>query len=76
MLDLGTMRRRHEQSLRGASLRSLIELADKIGLTPRAAKLQLEQLSDLHMPAILHWNMNHYVVLQQVKGNAFISKHR
>jgi ATP-binding cassette subfamily B protein RaxB len=68
-IDLGTMRRRFAPSLRGAALRSLIGLADKIGLTPRAVKLPLEQLANLHVPCILHWDMNHYVVLERVKGD-------
>ena len=46
-IDLGTMRRRFALSLRGAALRSLISLADKIVLTPRAVKFPLEQLNNL-----------------------------
>lgn len=72
-VDLGTLRRRFAPSLRGASLRSLIGLADKIGLTPRAVKLPLEQLANLHVPCILHWDMNHYVVLERVAaGKALV----
>lgn len=67
-IDLGTMRRRFAPSLRGAALRTLIGLADQIGLTPRAVKLPLEELPNLHVPAILHWDMNHYVVLEAIKG--------
>lgn len=67
-VDLGTMRRRFAPSLRGAALRSLITLADRIGLTPRAVKLPLEELSNLNLPAVLHWNLNHYVVLEAVRG--------
>ncbi len=67
-IDLGTMRRRYAPSLRGAPLRALINLADQIGLTPRAVKLPLEELKNLHVPAVLHWDMNHYVVLESVKG--------
>lgn len=68
-IDLGTMRRRFAPSLRGAALRTLIGLADKIGLTPRAVKLPLEQLANLHVPCVLHWDMNHYVVLERVRGD-------
>lgn len=50
-IDLGTLRRRFAPSLRGAPLRSLIGLADKIGLTPRPVKLPLEELRNLHTPA-------------------------
>lgn len=67
-IDLGTMRRRYAPSLRGAALKTLIGVADRIGLTPRAVKLTLDQLDNLHVPAVLHWNMNHYVVLERVKG--------
>lgn len=68
-IDLGTMRRRYAPSLRGAALKTLIGLADRLGLTPRAVKLPLEGLSNLHVPAILHWNMNHYVVLERVRND-------
>lgn len=68
-VDLGTMRRRFAPSLRGAALKTLIGLADRIGLTPRAVKLPLESLPGLHVPAVLHWDMNHYVVLERVKGD-------
>ncbi|QYJ07588.1 peptidase domain-containing ABC transporter [Qipengyuania flava] len=72
-VDLGTMRRRYSPSMRGAPLRALINLADQIGLTPRAVKLPLEELGNLHMPAVLHWDMNHYVVIEAVKaGKALI----
>ncbi len=66
-VDLGTMRRRFVPSLRGAALRSLITIADQIGLTPRAVKLPLDQLPNLQMPCVLHWDMNHYVVLERIK---------
>lgn len=68
-IDLGTMRRRFAPSLRGAALRTMMGLADKIGLTPRAVKLSLEKLPNLHMPCILHWDMNHYVVLEKANSN-------
>lgn len=72
-IDIGTMRRRFSPSLRGTALRSLIGLADKIGLTPRALKLPIEDLGYLQVPCILHWDMNHYVVLERVKdGKALI----
>lgn len=68
-VDLGSMRRRFVPSLRGAALRSLIRIADAVGLTPRAVKLPLSELGNLQVPAILHWDMNHYVVLERVQGN-------
>lgn len=66
-VDLGVMRRRFSLSLRGAPLRSLMLIADRIGLTARAVKLPLEQIANLQLPAILHWDLNHYVVIERVK---------
>ncbi len=71
-VDLGTLRRRFQPSLRGAALKSLIAMADRMALTPRAVKLPLDQLRNLHLPAILHWDMNHYVVLEAVRGDKLL----
>lgn len=66
-VDLATLRRRYEPSMRGSSLKSLIAIADVMGLNSRAIKLPLEDIRDLQMPAILHWDMNHYVVVERVR---------
>jgi len=72
-IDLNTLRRRHAPSLRGASLKSLISVADQLGFASRPVKLPLDAISDLHLPAILHWDMNHYVVLERIeRGRALI----
>ena len=48
-------------------------IAARIGLAPRAVKLPLEELSNLHLPAVIHWDLNHYVVLEKVeRGRALI----
>lgn len=67
-IDLGTLRRQFAPSLRGAALKSLIAIADRLGFTSRAVKLPLEEIRNLHTPALLHWDLNHYVVLERVKG--------
>lgn len=72
-VDLATLRRRFQLSLRGASLRSLIEISDQLGLNARPVRLPLERLAELQMPAVLHWEMRHFVVLEAVKnGKALI----
>jgi ATP-binding cassette subfamily B protein RaxB len=72
-VDLGTLRRQFSPSLRGAALKSLISIADRLGLSSRAVKLPLDQIENLQMPAILHWDMNHFIVLERVKaGRALI----
>ena len=40
-----------------------------MGLAARGVKVALESLSQLKLPAILHWDMNHFVVLTKVAGD-------
>src|SRR5690606_15619357 len=63
--DLNTMRQQHSISAGGASLPDLINIAHATGLEARAVKLELEDLRSLSLPAVLHWNMNHFVVLSK-----------
>ena len=67
-VDLGMLRRQHAPSLRGASLKSLISVADRLGFAARPVKLPLDALGNLHLPAVLHWDMNHFVVLERIDG--------
>jgi ATP-binding cassette subfamily B protein RaxB len=71
-LDLPTLRRRFEISLRGSGLKSLIDMARALGLVSRPVKLELEQLRELPRPCVLHWDMNHFVVLADVQGDRLV----
>ncbi|MEE9346718.1 MAG: peptidase domain-containing ABC transporter [Robiginitomaculum sp.] len=65
-LDLNAVRQRYSVSLKGASLKSIMGMAQNFGLGPRALRLDMEHLHKLQLPAILHWDMNHFVVLKKV----------
>ncbi|TVP52224.1 MAG: peptidase domain-containing ABC transporter, partial [Halomonadaceae bacterium] len=45
-----------------------MEIADRLNLASRPLKVELDQLQDLKTPAILHWDMNHFVVLASFRG--------
>jgi ATP-binding cassette subfamily B protein RaxB len=62
-IDLGTLRRRFPPSVRGATLRNLIDVAEQLSFSSRAVKLPIEALVKLPTPAVLHWDLNHFVVL-------------
>ncbi len=66
--DLLTLRRRFELSSRGATLARLMEIAEQMGLANRAVRLELDELSQLQRPCVLHWDLNHFVVL--IKADA------
>lgn len=68
-LDLATLRGQNSLSLKGATLQHLIEVAGRYGLVSRPLRLELEELGELKLPCILHWELNHFVVLTRVRGN-------
>lgn len=65
-LDLTTLRNRYSVSFKGANLQQLMLLGNQLGLAGRALKLELEDLVKLKTPCVLHWEMNHFVVLKKV----------
>lgn len=69
-IDLNTLRQRFALSLQGTTLRHLMQLADQLTLAPRALRVEIESLSKVQLPAILHWDFNHFVVLKEVRGNS------
>lgn len=63
--DLAELRRRFGLSLEGATLKDLINVADQMGLVSRPLRLEPEELPLLATPCILHWDLNHFVVLKR-----------
>jgi ATP-binding cassette subfamily B protein RaxB len=71
-VDLAGLRSRHMLSLKGMTLRNLIDFANQMGLATRALRVELGDLARLRAPCILHWNMNHFVVLERVGPRAIV----
>lgn len=72
-VDLNGLRQRFSLSMAGATLRSLMTMSDQLGLSPRALRVELSALEKVRTPAILHWDLNHFVVLKSVaRGKAVI----
>lgn len=67
--DLFILRQKYPISQKGATLHTLVKIAQKMRLTTRPLRLELDELSQLRMPCILHWDMNHFVVLKSVSKN-------
>lgn len=65
-VDLASLRRRYPVSLKGTTLTSLIDVASRMELASRALRLELEDLKKLKLPCIIHWNLDHFVVLRKV----------
>ncbi|MGZ5200660.1 MAG: peptidase domain-containing ABC transporter [Telluria sp.] len=66
-VELSELRRRFSVSLKGVSLPNLIRYAATLNLSARALRLDLDAVGDLQLPCIVHWNLNHFVVLRKVR---------
>lgn len=67
--DLTDVRRKFPLSLKGSNLSQLMQHASAMNLMGRPLRLELDEISELKLPCILHWNLNHFVVLKSVKKN-------
>ena len=66
--DLSAMRLRLSPSLKGVTLKHIAQIGETMGLSARGVQVPLESLGKLRLPAVLHWDMNHFVVLARVAG--------
>jgi ATP-binding cassette subfamily B protein RaxB len=50
-------------SLKGVTLADLVRMADGLQFNARALRAELRELDQLALPCVLHWDLNHFVVL-------------
>jgi len=65
-IDLADLRRKFAISLKGSTLAQLSRHARSLELLTRPLRLDLDEISELTLPCVLHWNLNHFVVLKKV----------
>jgi len=70
--DLATLRRRFSVSMKGATMADLVRVAGLLHLNPRAVRAEMEHLPQLELPCILHWDLNHFVVLKEISGGSAV----
>ncbi|MEG7475613.1 cysteine peptidase family C39 domain-containing protein, partial [Serratia marcescens] len=71
-VDMLSLRQRFGISTQGATLGTLSQIAAQIQLKTRALSLDIDEINPLKTPCILHWNMNHFVVLVKVQRASFV----
>jgi ATP-binding cassette subfamily B protein RaxB len=72
-VSLNVLRARRPPSPRGATLNDLLKTAAELNLSGRPLRLEFSDLRRLALPAVLHWRMQHFVVLTRLaRGKAII----
>lgn len=70
--DLTAFRSKHSLSVRGMTLATLNEVACRESFETHAVSVELHEIPSLRLPCILHWDMNHFVVLVGHRGGKYI----
>lgn len=70
-ISMTQLRQRYPISQRGSTLRDIMTLAQWLGLSVRAVKVAIADIENLKSPAILHWDLDHFVVLKRARHNRF-----
>lgn len=71
-LDMRTLRKIQKPSIKGINILQIIQILEKLQLTTRPLRVPLEEIKFIQTPAILHWNLNHFVILKKVSRNKVI----
>ncbi|WP_299314671.1 peptidase domain-containing ABC transporter [uncultured Aquimarina sp.] len=67
VLNTQKLRSLSETTREGSSLLGLSEAVESIGFRSLGVKLSLDQLLEVPLPCIVHWNKVHYVVVYKIK---------
>ncbi|MGI9239074.1 MAG: peptidase domain-containing ABC transporter, partial [Woeseiaceae bacterium] len=70
--DLVELRKSHPVSLSGSTLKGIVEICDRLHLSSRAVRCRIDELNRLRTPCLLHWRLNHFVVLKCAARNQVI----
>ncbi|MEA1063280.1 peptidase domain-containing ABC transporter [Erwinia sp. HR93] len=71
-IDMLSLRQRFSVSTQGATLKTLLSTASAVGLKCRSLSLDLNEVKQLKLPCVLHWDMNHFVVLAARRRSSWV----
>ncbi|EGR2120016.1 peptidase domain-containing ABC transporter [Vibrio cholerae] len=71
-VNISSLRNRSKFGSQGINLKQLIDVSNSLNFNTRALQCELNEVNQLKMPCIIHWNLDHYVVLVKIKRNQYI----
>ena len=66
--SLDDLRGKFPVTSRGMTMADIVRLSNSFGLSTRPLRIDIDKLSELKFPAIIHWGMNHFVVGEKYKN--------
>ena len=69
-VTLADLRQQGYASSKGHNFFQLVILLKALGIEAKGGRMPVDKLGELNEPAILHWNNNHFVVLDSVSENS------
>lgn len=70
-INIQELRDLSETNREGSNLLNISDAAEKIGFRSLGVKLDLNNINEVPLPCILHWNKEHYVVLYKIKKQTY-----
>lgn len=71
-IDLIALRQKFCLSARGTSLEAINHIAHQLNMQTRTFSLEIPELKQLKLPCILHWELNHFVILTGIKKKLLV----
>ena len=70
-VSLAQLRNKYRFGKDGMSIADLSSICESEGMLGDVYELGMEHMNELVLPAILHWDLSHFVVLRKIRGNTF-----
>lgn len=70
--DLHSLRKKFYISSHGLNMNQLIGVAAKLNMAVRPVKVLDGYVHQLRLPCVIHWDLNHFVVLKRTTKNTFV----
>ena len=70
-VSIQKIRKMCQTTREGVNMLGISETAEKLGFRTNGVRLTVNQLKEVELPCILHWNQNHFVVLYKIKNSKY-----
>jgi ATP-binding cassette subfamily B protein RaxB len=71
-INLINLRTKYPVSSDGLTMYNLIDICEEEGFIANLYEAEAKELNQIQLPCVLHWDLNHFVVLKEIKRNKYI----